>query len=31
MKMYVEINYFGKEYVYEQYMRFVEDFKDYKK
>lgn len=31
MKMYDEINGFRKEYVYEQYTRIVEDFKDYEK
>lgn len=29
MKMYDEINHFRKEYVYEQYTRIVENFKDY--
>lgn len=31
MKMYDEINGFRKEYVYEQYTRIVEDFRDYEK
>lgn len=31
MRMYDEINGFRKEYVYEQYTRIVEDFKDYEK
>ena len=29
MKMYEEINHLRKEFVYEQYTRIVEDFKDY--
>ncbi|MEG2147704.1 MAG: hypothetical protein RR984_02475, partial [Bacilli bacterium] len=31
MKMYDEINYYKKEYVFEQYTRIVEKYKDYKK
>ena len=31
MKMYEEINHLRKEFVYEQYTRIVEDFKDYEK
>ena len=31
MKMFEEIKDFGKEYVYEQYTRIVEDFKEYDK
>ena len=31
MKMYNEINYLIKDYVYDQYTKIVEDFKDYEK
>ena len=31
MKLYDEIKYFRKDYVYEQYVRIVDEFKDYEK